>query len=146
MHTLRQKVGVDTYFKSQSGNIYFKNPNNIFTRNSGNIVFPNFGEEMSGETDWTSDLCNCCDDTKSCCYGFWCCPCLACTVAGNFNQNRCLPLSLRVGVRYKYNIKGSLCKDIATSCICVWCSWCQLHRELKYRKVGPAVVNMQPTK
>uniref|UniRef100_A0A3Q2Q5A4 Cornifelin-like n=1 Tax=Fundulus heteroclitus TaxID=8078 RepID=A0A3Q2Q5A4_FUNHE len=128
-----------------------------------------FKEQMSGETDWTSDLCNCCDDTKSCCYGFWCCPCLACTVAGNFNQNRCLPLcdicspavmsafgiplcvppaglALRVGVRYKYNIKGSLCKDIATSCICVWCSWCQLHRELKYRKVGPAVVNMQPTK
>lgn len=142
------------------------------------------------------------------CYGFWCCPCLACTVAGNFGQNRCLPLcdicspsvmsafgiplfvppaglALRVGVRHKYNIKvkhlnnllmfeqllrktesphavlykttcgttffylflqGSICKDIATSCICVWCNWCQMHRELKYRKKGPAVVNMQPSK
>uniref|UniRef100_A0A096LU51 Plac8 onzin related protein 6 n=1 Tax=Poecilia formosa TaxID=48698 RepID=A0A096LU51_POEFO len=114
--------------------------------------------------NWNSDLLSCCDDMKSCCYGLWCCPCLACTVSGLFGQNRCLPLcdicspavmsafgiplcvppaglALRVGIRQKYEIKGSLCKDIATSCICVWCSWCQLHRELKYRNHTPAVVN-----
>uniref|UniRef100_A0A672YC49 Cornifelin homolog A-like n=1 Tax=Sphaeramia orbicularis TaxID=375764 RepID=A0A672YC49_9TELE len=104
------------------------------------------------------------------CYGFWCCPCLACTVAGKFGENRCLPLcdifspaitaacglplcvppavlALRVGIRHRYGIKGSLCKDIASSCFCMWCSWCHMHRELKYRKKhAPAVVNMQPAK
>lgn len=42
-------------------------------------------------------------------------------------------------------LQGSYCRDIVTSCFCVWCSWCQMHRELKYRKKNPTVVNMQPT-
>lgn len=63
------------------------------------------------------------------CYGFWCCPCLACTVSSRFGENRCLPLcdlcslavtsaleiplliaspallSLRASMRHKHNIK-----------------------------------------
>ncbi|XP_029356135.1 cornifelin homolog A-like [Echeneis naucrates] len=118
-------------------------------------------------TTWNTGLFDCFDDVKSCCYGFWCCPCLACTVSGKFGENRCLPLcdlcspaitaacgiplcappaalALRVGIRHKYGIQGSLCKDIATSCFCMWCSWCQMHRELKNRKKNVTVVNMQP--
>nr|XP_033477860.1 cornifelin homolog A-like isoform X2 [Epinephelus lanceolatus]XP_033477861.1 cornifelin homolog A-like isoform X2 [Epinephelus lanceolatus] len=54
-------------------------------------------------------------------------------------------LALRVGIRHKYGIQGSICKDVATSCFCMWCSWCQMHREMKYRMKQPAViVNMQP--
>ncbi|XP_037553852.1 cornifelin homolog B-like [Nematolebias whitei] len=117
-------------------------------------------------TNWNSGLLSCCDDLASCCYGFWCCPCLACTVAGDFKESYCLPLcdifspavfaacgiplcvppaglSLRVAIRHKYGIKGSLCKDIATSCICVWCNWCQMHRELRYQS-GHGPVTMQP--
>ncbi|XP_034558629.1 cornifelin homolog isoform X2 [Notolabrus celidotus] len=119
-------------------------------------------------TDWNTTLFDCCDDMSTCCYGFWCCPCLACTVSGKFGDNRCLPLcdifspaitaacglplcvppaalSVRVGIRHRYGIKGSLCRDIATSCFCEWCSWCQMNRELKYRKKNPTViVNVQP--
>ncbi|XP_011472422.1 cornifelin homolog B [Oryzias latipes] len=119
-------------------------------------------------SEWNSGLLSCCDDMNSCCYGFWCCPCLACTVAGSFGENRCLPLcdicsptafssfgiplcvppaglSLRVGIRHMYGIKGSLCRDIATSCFCVWCNWCQMHRELKIRNRDTSVVIKQPT-
>lgn len=62
------------------------------------------------------------------CYGFWCCPCMACSVAGEFGENRCLPLcdifspaitascglplcvppaalALRVAIRHRYGIK-----------------------------------------
>ncbi|XP_062280821.1 cornifelin homolog A-like [Scomber scombrus] len=119
-------------------------------------------------TNWDSGLFSCCDDISSCCYGFWCCPCLACTVAGKFGENRCLPLcdilgpsitaacglplcappaglGLRVAIRHRYGIKGTVCKDIVSSCFCVWCSWCQMHRELKFRKKSTVVVvNMQP--
>uniref|UniRef100_A0AAQ4RYJ2 Uncharacterized protein n=1 Tax=Gasterosteus aculeatus aculeatus TaxID=481459 RepID=A0AAQ4RYJ2_GASAC len=100
------------------------------------------------------------------CYGFWCCPCLACTVSGQFGENRCLPLcdmcspavlsacgiplfvppaalSLRAAMRNRYGIKGSICKDIAISCFCSWCSWCQMHREIKHRKKAPIVVTVQ---
>ncbi|XP_037553851.1 cornifelin-like [Nematolebias whitei] len=117
-------------------------------------------------TEWSSGLCDCFEDTSSCCYGFWCSPCLACSVSGRFGENYCLPLcdifspalavicdvplfappaalSLRSAMRSKYGIKGSLCKDIAVSCFCVWCSWCQMHRELKNRKKTPVIINLQ---
>ncbi|KAF7663957.1 hypothetical protein LDENG_00194040 [Lucifuga dentata] len=107
--------------------------------------------------NWNTDLFDCCSDTKTCCYAFWCCPCFACSTSADFGTNRCLPLcdilspaiiaacgiplcvppaalSLRVAIRYKYGIKGSLCKDIATSCFCEWCAWCQMAREIKHQK------------
>ncbi|XP_034387299.1 placenta-specific gene 8 protein-like [Cyclopterus lumpus] len=126
---------------------------------------------------WESGLCDCFEDASTCCYGFWCCPCLACTVSGKFGENRCLPLcdiccsmtfgagtgltlvvppavlALRVAMRNRYGIKGSVCKDIAVSCFCSWCSWCQMHREIKHRTQNftiitvqePHVMQMQPT-
>uniref|UniRef100_A0A3Q2YQY0 Cornifelin homolog B-like n=1 Tax=Hippocampus comes TaxID=109280 RepID=A0A3Q2YQY0_HIPCM len=106
-------------------------------------------------TDWSTDLMDCCESASTCCYGFWCCPCLACTVAGRYGENRCLPLcdifslgvcviceiplfmppavlSLRANMRGKYGIKGSLCKDIVTSCF----------PRLKYRSKNPTVINV----
>ncbi|XP_068446242.1 uncharacterized protein [Clinocottus analis] len=115
---------------------------------------------------WESGLCDCFEDASTCCYGFWCCPCLACTVSEKFGENRCLPLcdicgpaitaafglplcvppavlSLRVAMRNRYGIKGSLCKDIAVACCCEWCSWCQMHREIKRRTKHVTVVVQQ---
>ncbi|XP_061883541.1 cornifelin homolog B-like [Entelurus aequoreus] len=114
---------------------------------------------------WHSGVCDCFENASTCCYGFWCCPCLACTVSGRHGENTCLPLcdifgsgvcaavgipvcvppaglSMRTSIRKTYNIKGSLCKDILVSCFCVWCSWCQLHRELKHQNKTTAVVNV----
>ncbi|XP_032428760.1 cell number regulator 5-like [Xiphophorus hellerii] len=115
--------------------------------------------------EWKTSLFDCCEDCSTCCYGFWCLPCLACTVSGLFNENNCLPLcdfltpavlvacgiplivppaaiSLRASIRHKYRIQGSLCEDMAISCFCVWCSWCQMHRELKAG--APVTVVQQP--
>uniref|UniRef100_A0A087XXG7 Cornifelin homolog A-like n=2 Tax=Poecilia formosa TaxID=48698 RepID=A0A087XXG7_POEFO len=108
-------------------------------------------------TDWDSDLFDCCEDAQTCCYGFWCGPCLACTVSGRFGESRWLPLcdmcvdkmispaalSLRVAMRHKYGIKGSLCKDIVATSCCPTCVWCQMYRELKHRKKSPVVINME---
>ncbi|XP_041791923.1 cornifelin homolog B-like [Chelmon rostratus] len=117
-------------------------------------------------TAWSSSLFDCFEDASTCCYGFWCAPCLACTVSGRFGENNCLPLcdicgpaisavfgiplcvppavlSMRAAMRNRFRIKGSLCKDIAVSCFCVWCSWCQMHRELKHRRKVPTVINVQ---
>ncbi|XP_058493549.1 cornifelin homolog B-like [Solea solea] len=123
---------------------------------------------VSPSTEWSTGLFDCCEDVSTGCYGFWCCPCLACAVSRRFGENVCLPLcdiispaiitacgipgfappatiGLRAAIRNRYNIKGSVCKDITAACFCVWCSWCQMHRELKYRiENSTAVVNMQP--
>lgn len=40
------------------------------------------------------------------------------------------------------SFQGSLVNDILTSCFCVWCSWCQMHRELKSRRKTPTVINI----
>lgn len=103
-------------------------------------------------TEWSTGLFSCFDNCSSCedlsshyfpivsvegllnsasfpgCYGFFCCPCLACTVSGMAEANHCLPLcdifspailsscgvpisvppallSVRVATRQKYGIK-----------------------------------------
>ncbi|XP_001338157.1 placenta-specific gene 8 protein [Danio rerio] len=115
------------------------------------------------ETLWNSGICDCFQDLNSCCYAYWCCPCFACSTAGEFGESTCLPLvdilgpavmasfgvafcvppvtmSLRVAIRHKYNIRGSICNDIAVSCCCVMCSWCQMNREIKARKNAPNMI------
>ncbi|XP_043985010.1 cell number regulator 4-like [Gambusia affinis] len=115
---------------------------------------------------WKSGLFDCFEDVNTCCYGFWCCPFLACTVSRRFGEHTCLPLidglvsatvlvfgtpvmippvalSLRASIRNKRGLKGSLSNDICSSCCCVWCSWCQMHRELK-EETPLTVVAQQP--
>ncbi|XP_031139684.1 protein PLANT CADMIUM RESISTANCE 6-like isoform X1 [Sander lucioperca] len=117
--------------------------------------------------DWSSGLFDCGENASTCCYGFWCCPCLACTVSEKFGENRCLPLcdmvgpaitalifgipvgavppaglSLRAAMRTRYAIEGTLCRDIVISCFCGWCNWCQMHRELRNRENTPTVFNV----
>ncbi|KAL1266710.1 hypothetical protein QQF64_002385 [Cirrhinus molitorella] len=127
----------------------------------------------AGMEAWNSGICDCFQDLKSCCYAYWCFPCFSCSTTGEFGESTCLPLldilgpalmaalgigvcvppvalGMRVAVRYKYHIGGSLCEDIMVSCCCVWCSWCQMSREIKARKKAirmiqpvPMVINPQ---
>ncbi|CAB1432737.1 unnamed protein product [Pleuronectes platessa] len=54
-------------------------------------------------------------------------------------------VSLRSSIRSRYGIKGSICDDIAISCFCLTCSWCQMHREIKdLNKNRVAIINTQP--
>ncbi|KAG7230549.1 hypothetical protein INR49_025265, partial [Caranx melampygus] len=104
--------------------------------------------QQPSDTEWNSGLFDCFESASTCCYGFWCCPCLACTVSGRFGENHCLPLcdmcspavmaafgipmfappatvGLRAALRNRYRIK--------------------MHRELKDRsKNSTVIVNVQP--
>ncbi|XP_056133759.1 placenta-specific gene 8 protein-like [Lampris incognitus] len=132
------------------------------------VVQPSMGAPPSAPTiqTWSTGLCDCCDDMSACCYGFWCFPCFACSTSASFGENVCLPLcdilspaitaycglpfcappallSLRVAVRHRYGLQGTICNDILTSCFCELCAWCQIAREIKIRKKTPAISNMQ---
>ncbi|XP_074490997.1 uncharacterized protein LOC141767516 [Sebastes fasciatus] len=138
--------------------------------NSSPCVATVLQQQMAAQPEvaWNSGLFDCFEDCATCCYGYWCCPCLACTVSERFGENRCLPLcdictpaitaafgvplfvppaavSLRAAMRNRYGIEGSICEDIAISCFCTVCSWCQMHRELKHRKKAPTVINVVQT-
>ncbi|XP_073428925.1 cornifelin homolog A-like [Dendrobates tinctorius] len=101
--------------------------------------------------NWSSGLCDCCEDMGICCFAFWCFPCFQCSTASDFGECLCLPLldcgsytyhmncpivslAMRVAVRERYKIPGSICNDCCTVCWCLSCSWCQMAREIKKRK------------
>ncbi|KAK5887102.1 hypothetical protein CesoFtcFv8_015736 [Champsocephalus esox] len=81
------------------------------------------------------------------CLWFWCCPCSACRLSRTLGQCLCLPLldvcgcvrpisfSMRVLVRQRYGIRGTMCRDCLCSTFCVPCVWCQMSREVSDRKL-----------
>ncbi|XP_016383812.1 cornifelin homolog [Sinocyclocheilus rhinocerous] len=123
--------------------------------------------QMPMKSGWNSGICVCCQDLNSCCYAYRCFPCFTCTTTGEFGESTCLPLldifgpgimaafgvpvfvpsvslGMRVAVRHKYDIGGSICEDIMVSCCCMWCSWCQMSRETKARKQTVTVLTTHP--
>uniref|UniRef100_A0A672S0Y7 Cornifelin homolog B-like n=1 Tax=Sinocyclocheilus grahami TaxID=75366 RepID=A0A672S0Y7_SINGR len=104
---------------------------------------------------WNSGICDCCEDLNSCCFAYWCFPCFTCATTGNFGESTCLPLldifgpalmaAFGIGLfRYKYHIGGSICEDIMMTCCCIWCSWCQMSREIKARKKVVRILQRNP--
>uniref|UniRef100_A0A8C1HGY7 Uncharacterized protein n=1 Tax=Cyprinus carpio TaxID=7962 RepID=A0A8C1HGY7_CYPCA len=115
---------------------------------------------MPMRSGWNSGICDCCQDLNSCCYGFWCFPCFICSTTGEFGDSTCLPLldifvcvpPVSLGMRgFKTIIclyvlqQGSICEDIMVTCCCIWCSWCQMSREIKARKQTVTVLTTHPT-
>ncbi|KAK0135575.1 PLAC8-like protein 1 [Merluccius polli] len=79
------------------------------------------------------------------CFGLWCCPCHACSTAKKAGECLCLPLldscgiippaamAMRLSMRRRYQIEGTLCKDCVYATFCYACTWCQISRELNSR-------------
>ncbi|KAG7499098.1 hypothetical protein JOB18_028710 [Solea senegalensis] len=87
-------------------------------------------------SEFQTSLCNVCSDCSTCCYGFWCFPCLGCSIASAMDEC-CMcgnTMAMRSVYRTKYNIKGSMCNDFMVSWCCQWCSSCQLMRDIDRRK------------
>ncbi|MBN3308126.1 placenta-specific gene 8 protein [Amia ocellicauda] len=87
-------------------------------------------------TEWQTGICDFCDNCGTCCYGFWCYPCLGCTIARDMDECcLCGPtMAMRSVYRAKYNIKGSLCSDFLYTNFCGVCATCQLKRDIDRRK------------
>ncbi|XP_051557294.1 cornifelin homolog [Myxocyprinus asiaticus] len=107
------------------------------------------------QNQWSSGVCDCCEDMSICCCGLWC-PCyLMCKTSEDFGECFCLPLlemcffgyanpitlSMRSTMRERYHIKGSLACDCCVVTFCTMCVWCQMARELKARKHSAVVIN-----
>ncbi|XP_066578922.1 cornifelin homolog B [Amia ocellicauda] len=96
-------------------------------------------------TEWSTGICDCCEDIESCCLAFWCGPCFACKTVHEYGECLCLPLldmfgfippialTMRVVTRQRYGIKDTICHDCLYACCCYACSWCQVSREIKMR-------------
>ncbi|XP_053187871.1 cornifelin homolog B [Scomber japonicus] len=108
--------------------------------------------------EWASGICDCCDDVPECCFAFWCCPCFACKTTKAYGQCLCLPMleifmgvippitmSMRVSMRERYGIKGTMCNDCLCATCCTSCVWCQMSREMKRRKIQVLLVSAKNT-
>ncbi|KAK2882220.1 cornifelin homolog B-like [Channa argus] len=108
--------------------------------------------------EWGSKICDCCQDVPECCFAFWCCPCFACTISKKYGECLCLPLldifgglispitmSMRVSMRQRYGIKGTMCNDCVCSTFCTSCVWCQMSREMKRRNIPIVLVGAKYT-
>ncbi|KAG7322690.1 hypothetical protein KOW79_014036 [Hemibagrus wyckioides] len=112
--------------------------------------------ESKESDEWHSGICDCCDNKAECCFVFWCCPCFACMKTKEYGQCLCLPLldmcgivspatwAMRVSMRHRYGIKGTLCNDCLIATCCTPCTWCQMSREMKLRAIPIALLNARP--
>ncbi|XP_061432887.1 cornifelin homolog [Lethenteron reissneri] len=105
------------------------------------------------KTNWSSGMCDCCNDMGICCCGLFFPVCLACKVSSDFGECCCTPvlaggdLAIRTGIRERYRIQGSICDDCVCLYFCYQCTICQMAREIKHRQVQVAnvqVVMQQP--
>ncbi|CAB1345302.1 unnamed protein product [Coregonus sp. 'balchen'] len=92
-------------------------------------------------------------EANSGCLAFWCFPCFACITAREAGECLCLPLldgfgaipaatmSMRVGMRQRYGIEGTMCNDCVYSFFCGPCTWCQMSREMKTRFQPITLIN-----
>lgn len=89
--------------------------------------------------NWSSGLCSCCSDMKSCCGVFWCgCFFYPCFLSKKLGEHTCLPcimsstctlISLRTKLRTQARIEGTVCSDCCTVVCCQCCAMCQMSRE-----------------
>ncbi|CAB1351590.1 unnamed protein product [Coregonus sp. 'balchen'] len=99
------------------------------------IQQPNQFVQAITSNRWSSNICDCTQDMSSCCFAFWCFPCFSCITAREAGECLCLPLldsfgvippatmSMRVGMRQRYGIEGTMCNDCVYSFFCGPCTW-----------------------
>ncbi|XP_075704598.1 placenta-specific gene 8 protein-like [Rhinoderma darwinii] len=120
---------------------------------------------VSHGPQWSSGLCDCCDDCGVCCCALWCFPCMQCSTVSDFGECCCLPLldpcvmgyvgcsgvcppitiAMRAALRERHKIPGSICDDCIQSCCCYSCTWCQIAREVKLRRNTSTITTAQTT-
>ncbi|CAF3442855.1 unnamed protein product [Rotaria socialis] len=101
---------------------------------------------MSSQNEWNEELCDCFDDCGTCCYGYWCAPCLFGSNAEKIDAHFYLcwvpHYFERQNLREKYNLEANpSCGDCLTTSFCGPCALCQEAREMKSRENQQGVVS-----
>ncbi|XP_077974725.1 cornifelin homolog [Styela clava] len=94
---------------------------------------------------WSTELCACGEDIKSCCCAFWFgnfyYACIAqrmgenCCVGCSGYPAGCVPgghLAMRSAFRNRHGIQGDICSDCCIHWCCLPCSMCQLSRQMDH--------------
>ncbi|XP_056266196.1 PLAC8-like protein 1 [Pseudoliparis swirei] len=88
---------------------------------------------------WSSGLLDVGGDRTTCVLGAVAPCCLDLSLAHQYGECLCLPLlpgstfAMRVGIRERFKIRGSVCEDWTAVCCCYPLAVCQMIREMKRR-------------
>ncbi|XP_042487427.1 protein PLANT CADMIUM RESISTANCE 2-like [Macadamia integrifolia] len=119
------------------------------------IGIPVNSTNLQAPVPWSSGLCDCGDDLKSCCLTCWC----RCVAFGEISEivdegstscvangviytmimifsggcQCCYSYCYRSKMREKYNLEEHACSDFLVHCCCEPCAICQEYRELQSR-------------
>ncbi|XP_030292970.1 PLAC8-like protein 1 [Sparus aurata] len=89
--------------------------------------------------DWSTGLFDVCRDKTTCFLGALVPCCLDLSLSHQYGECLCMPLlpgstfAMRVGIRERYKIRGSVCEDWTTVYCCYPLAVCQMIREMKLR-------------
>ncbi|XP_027152920.1 cell number regulator 7-like [Coffea eugenioides] len=112
----------------------------------------------NGNNDWSTGLCDCTEDCRSCCLACWC-PCVAFGRIAEIvdrGQSSCcqmgcifcllgllllnhgslswiVSMGYRTKIRQQYGIMGGSCHDCILHFCCERCALCQEYRELQFQ-------------
>jgi len=117
---------------------------------------------MANNGEWNEQLFGCCDDLGSCCYGYWCLPCLFGSNTEKIDDSNCVLMCCaycclaqcylcwiphwlkREKLRNKFGLKEDPCGDCPVTLFCGPCAVCQEAREMKSRDRSPGVRGGDP--
>ncbi|CAF1536424.1 unnamed protein product [Adineta ricciae] len=92
------------------------------------------------EYEWSTGLCDCCEDMSQCCYAYFCWPCFLGTLAHKINESSVsccfVPNVLsvyRMKIRSTLKIRGGACNDCCVVLCCPFCAGVQMTNELHNR-------------
>ncbi|XP_048023612.1 PLAC8-like protein 1 [Megalobrama amblycephala] len=110
------------------------------------LTQPGLGETTTTVTtitqtggDWSTGLFDVCGDTSTFLMGAFVPCCLDLSLAHQYGECVCLPMlpgstfAMRVGIRERFKIRGSVCEDWTTVYCCYPLALCQMIREMKKR-------------
>ncbi|XP_051734524.1 PLAC8-like protein 1 [Ctenopharyngodon idella] len=121
------------------------------TGSDGTMALPVLTQPGLGETtttvttitqtggDWSTGLFEVCGDTSTCLMGAFVPCCLDLSLAHQYGECVCLPMlpgstfAMRVGIRERFKIRGSVCEDWTMVYCCYPLALCQMIREMKKR-------------
>ncbi|XP_039252169.1 placenta-specific gene 8 protein-like isoform X2 [Styela clava] len=96
-------------------------------------------------TMWSSGICSCFDDIKSCCCALWFGNCYYACISSRMGENCCVGcsgypsgcvpgghLAMRAAFRNKHGIAGSICDDCCTTTCCLPFAMCQISRQMDF--------------
>ncbi|XP_078422406.1 cornifelin homolog [Cetorhinus maximus] len=104
---------------------------------STTVIIQQPGAVGGGSGQWSSGLCNICDDMPVCCCGFLCPILMDCYVANSYGESCCLGcvpgsmIAVRTHMRLSYGIQGTISNDAMMICCCGTLELCRMAREMR---------------